>query len=298
MKTKVAVVGSGNIGSDLLVKLQRSTVLQPVLLVGVDPTSDGLHRASEMGIDVTAGGVDDLLRDTHGASIVFEATSAQAHLANAPRYAAAGLTALDLTPAAVGPFVVPAVNLAEVRQAPNLNLVTCGGQATVPVVAAIASVTTVSYAEIVSSLASRAAGPGTRANIDEFVNTTSRALVDVGGARAGKAIIILNPADPPIRMRNTVLCAVPPDANHEAITWAVHDYVQAVQRYAPGYRLKAGPVFEPEQGPGGTTVVQVFLEVTGAADYLPSYAGNLDIITAAAVETAEQLVRESAGAAA
>ena len=297
MRTKVAVVGSGNIGSDLLVKLQRSTVLEPVLLVGVDPGSDGLRRARELGIDATSGGVDELLRDPRGAQIVFEATSAQAHLANAPRYAAAGLTALDLTPAAVGPFVVPAVNLAAVRQAPNLNLVTCGGQATVPIVSAIAGITAVCYAEIVSSLASRAAGPGTRANIDEFVDTTTRALVEVGGATRGKALIILNPADPPVRMRNTVLCAVPPNADQEAITLAVHDAVRTVQRYAPGYRLKAGPVFEPGRGPGGTTVVHVFLEVTGAADYLPAYAGNLDIMTAAAVQTAELLVRQSAGAA-
>jgi len=298
MRTKVAVVGSGNIGSDLLVKLQRSAVLEPVLLVGVDPGSDGLRRARELGIDATADGVDELLRDPRGAQIVFEATSARAHLANAPRYTAAGLMALDLTPAAVGPFVVPAVNLDAVRQAPNLNLVTCGGQATVPIVAAIASVTPVGYAEIVSSLASRAAGPGTRANIDEFVETTTRALVEVGRAARGKAIIILNPAEPPIRMRNTVLCAVPPDADQDAITSAVHDAVRAVQRYAPGYRLKAGPVFEPNRGPSGTTVVHAFLEVTGAADYLPAYAGNLDIITAAAVETAEQLVHQSAGAAA
>ncbi len=294
MRTRVAVVGSGNIGSDLLVKLLRSEHLEPVLLVGVDPGSDGLARARALGVEVTAAGVDDLLHDLRGVEIVFDATSAHAHLANAPRFAAAGLTALDLTPAAVGPFVVPAVNIDDVREAPNLNLVTCGGQATVPIVAAVASVTPVAYAEIVSSLASRAAGPGTRANIDEFVDTTGRALVEVGGARDGKAIIVLNPADPPVRMRNTVLCVVAADADTDAITQAVQAMVETVQGYAPGYRLKAGPVFEPDRGPGGTTVVSTFLEVTGAADYLPAYAGNLDIMTAAAVATAERLVARRA----
>jgi acetaldehyde dehydrogenase len=293
--TGCAVVGSGNIGTDLLKKLLKSPVLEPVLMVGIDPGSEGLRRARDLGVDATAGGVEDLLADTRGARFVFEATSAKAHTANAPRYRQAGLVALDLTPAAVGPFVVPAVNLAGLREAPNLNLVTCGGQATVPIVAAVARAAgAVPYAEIVSSLASKAAGPGTRANIDEFTETTSAAIERVGGAEHGKAIIILNPAEPPLRMRNTVMVAVPPGTDEAAVTGSVEEMVASVQRYAPGYALKAGPVFDPGQGPGGTTKVSVFLEVTGAGDYLPPYAGNLDIMTAAAVATAEALARAGA----
>jgi acetaldehyde dehydrogenase len=291
MGTRCAIVGSGNIGTDLLKKLLKSPTLEPVLMVGIDPASDGLRRARELGVDTTAGGVDDLLADTRGAEFVFEATSAHAHEANAPRYLEAGLIALDLTPAAVGPFVVPAVNIDQLRAAPNLNLVTCGGQATVPMVAAISRAATVVYAEIVSTLASRAAGPGTRANIDEFTETTALALTRVGGAEQGKAIIILNPAEPPITMRNTVMCAVAPDSDEAAVERSVTEMVARVQRYVPGYQLKAGPVFDTGAGPGGTTKVSVFLEVTGAADYLPAFAGNLDIMTAAAVATAEALAR-------
>jgi acetaldehyde dehydrogenase len=289
---RCAVVGSGNIGTDLLKKLVKSPLLDPVLMVGIDPASHGLRQARDLGVEATAGGVDDLLADTRGARFVFEATSAGAHTANAPRYRAAGLVALDLTPAAVGPFVVPAVNLASLREAPNLNLVTCGGQATVPIVAAIARAAgAVPYAEIVSSLASRAAGPGTRANIDEFTETTAAAIERVGGASRGKAIIILNPAEPPLTMRNTVMAGVRPAVDEAAVTAAVEEMVATVRRYVPGYSLRAGPVFDPGQGPGGTTKVSVFLEVTGAGDHLPPYAGNLDIMTAAAVATAEALAK-------
>ena len=293
---RCAIVGSGNIGSDLLVKLRRSPHLEPVLMVGIDPASDGLARARELGIATTDQGVDALLEDPHGAELVFEATSARAHQANAPRYEEAGLTALDLTPAAVGPFVVPPVNLDRVAHLPNLNLVTCGGQATVPIVAAISRRTEVHYAEIVSTLASRAAGPGTRANIDEFTETTALALERVGGAERGKAIIVLNPADPPLIMRNSVFCAVDADADRVAIAESVAQMAETVASYVPGYRVKAGPVFDPGMGPGGTMRISVFLEVTGAADYLPAYAGNLDIMTAAAVATAEALAVSRVGA--
>ncbi len=295
-RARAAIVGSGNIGTDLLVKLLRSDYAEPALLVGIDPESDGLRRARQLGVEATAGGVDELLRDPRGADFVLEATSAHAHLANAPRYAEAGLVALDLTPAMVGPFVVPSVNLDSVRSAPNLNMVTCGGQATVPIVAALSSVADVPYAEIVASLASRAAGPGTRANIDEFTTTTSLALQRVGGAGRGKAIVILNPAEPPVIMRNTVFCGVDPAADEAALATSVAEMVERVRTYVPGYRLKAGPIFDRDAGPQGTTKVSVWLEVTGAADYLPSYAGNLDIMTAAAVATVERLAQERAGA--
>ncbi|RIV39221.1 acetaldehyde dehydrogenase (acetylating) [Micromonospora radicis] len=288
-RLRCAVVGSGNIGSDLLLKLRRSTVLEPRLLVGIDPASDGLRRARRLGIEATAGGVDALLAAAPDIDLVFEATSAAAHLANAPRYRAAGLTVLDLTPAAVGPYVVPAVNLTEVRAEPNLNLVTCGGQATVPIVAAISRIAPVSYAEIVATIASRAAGPGTRANIDEFTETTADALCRVGGAARGKAIIILNPADPPLIMRNTVFAAVAADTDVDAVTESIERMVETVQGYVPGYRMSAPVQITPRGGPDGGLRVSVFLQVTGAADYLPSYAGNLDIITAAAIATAERI---------
>lgn len=289
MAVRCAVVGSGNIGSDLVEKIRRSGVLEMALLVGIDPDSDGLRRARTAGVDTTSDGVDALLDRAGEIDLVFEATSAGAHAANAPRYRAAGLTALDLTPAAVGPFVVPAVNLDQVRAAPNLNLVTCGGQATVPIVAAVRAVAEVPYAEIVATIASRAAGPGTRANIDEFTETTASAVESVGGAARGKAIIILNPANPPLIMRNTVFCAVDPAVDEDALCRSVQAAVARVASYVPGYRMVADPVVEPGAGPRGTTKVSVFLQVTGAGDYLPAYAGNLDIITAAAVATAERL---------
>ncbi|TFD52279.1 acetaldehyde dehydrogenase (acetylating) [Cryobacterium frigoriphilum] len=288
MSLRCAVVGSGNIGSDLIRKLERSELLIPSLLVGVDPESDGLKRARAAGIEATHEGVQVLLDRADEFDVVFEATSAHVHTLNAPRYLEAGLFALDLTPAAVGPYVVPAVNLDLVAGQRNLNMVTCGGQATVPMVAAISRVTTVEYAEIVSTISSRAAGPGTRANIDEFTETTSDALVKVGGAKRGKAIIVLNPANPPIMMRNTVFAAVDANVDPQAIIDSVNEMVAAVQAYVPGYELVSEPQIDRGAGPRGTTKVSIFLRVAGAGDYLPAYAGNLDIITAASIAAAER----------
>lgn len=288
---RCAVVGSGNIGSDLVEKLRRSTILEPVLLVGIDPDSDGLRRARAVGVEAISDGVPALLERAAEIDLAIEATSAAAHTEHAPLYAAAGLTALDLTPAAIGPFVVPAVNLENVSEAPNLNLVTCGGQATVPIVAAIASVAPVGYAEIVSTISSRAAGPGTRANIDEFTETTARALEVVGGAERGKAIIVLNPAKPPLIMRNTVFVSVSDGSDASAIIDAVDEMVRRVATYVPGYELVAPVQVDPGAGPGNTTKVSAFLRVRGAGDYLPEFAGNLDIITAAAVATGERLAQ-------
>jgi acetaldehyde dehydrogenase len=292
----VAVVGSGNIGTDLLRKLLRSPVLEPRLLVGIDPASDGLRRAQGWGVEATADGVEALfasLRRT-GIRVVYEATSAKVHAAYAPRYLEAGLVAIDLTPAAVGPAVVPPVNLADNLERPNLNLITCGGQATIPVVAAVRRVTDVPYAEIVSTIASRSAGPGTRANIDEFTLTTARGLETIGGAVMGKAIIILNPAEPPILMRNTVYCALPAGADRGAVEVSVRSMAAEVAAYVPGYRIK-GITFDdgPYVTPGGDAAgrVTVLLEVTGNGDYLPQFAGNLDIMTASAVRVGETLAR-------
>ena len=291
-KLTAAIVGPGNIGTDLLVKLLRSDVIEVRSMVGVDPASDGLARAREMGVEASAEGVDWLLKQDPLPDFVFEATSARAHLANAPRYAEAGVTALDLTPAAVGPYVCPAVNLAELHEAPNLNLITCGGQATIPIVHAVSSVVPVAYAEIVASIASRSAGPGTRANIDEFTETTAAAIEQVGGAVRGKAIIILNPVKPPMIMRDTVFCAIPADADHDAITASIEQRVAEVQEYVPGYTLRAKPQYdEPRDIWNGMARVAVFLQVRGNGDYLPPWAGNLDIMTAAAARAAEQLAR-------
>jgi acetaldehyde dehydrogenase len=283
-----AIVGPGNIGTDLLAKLRRSEHVEVRYMVGVDPTSDGLARARDLGLEVSAEGVDWLLSRDELPDLVFEATSARAHIANAPRYAQAGIQAIDLTPAAIGPLVCPPVNLGEHLDAPNVNMTTCGGQATVPMVAAVSRVVPVPYAEIVASVASKSAGPGTRANIDEFTVTTARAVETIGGARRGKAIIILNPVEPPMIMRDTVFCAIPPDADQNAIMQSVHDMVSSVQQYVPGYKLRADPQFDPPSDDwNGQARVAIFLEVRGNGDYLPDWAGNLDIMTAAAARVGD-----------
>jgi acetaldehyde dehydrogenase len=271
-------------------KLRRSERLDVRYMVGVDPASDGLRRAAELGVQTSAEGVEWLLNRPEPPELVFEATSAKAHEANAKRYAEAGIQAVDLTPAAVGPFVCPPVNLPGHIDAENVNMITCGGQATIPIVTAVSRVTPVPYAEIVASIASRSAGPGTRANIDEFTETTARGIEQVGGAARGKAIIILNPATPPMVMRDTVFCAIAPDADRDAITESVHRMVAEVQQYVPGYTLRADPQFDdPRAGWSGRARVGVFLEVRGNGDYLPEWAGNLDIMTAAAARVGDLL---------
>jgi acetaldehyde dehydrogenase len=290
-RATAAVVGSGNIGTDLLAKLLRSETLSPRYMVGVEPESAGLANARAAGLEVSADGVDWLLGRDEPPDVVFEATSAKAHAANAPRYEAAGIPAVDLTPAAIGPYLVPAVNAGAHAGAPNINLVTCGGQATVPIVAAVTRVTPVPYAEIVASIASRSAGPGTRANIDEFTRTTARGLEVVGGAHRGKAIIVLNPAEPPVLMRDTIFCAIDPDADREAIGASIERMVADVAAYVPGYRLVAPPQFDDARPEWDDRArVTVLLEVEGNGDHLPPYAGNLDIMTAAAVRAGEALV--------
>lgn len=283
-----AIVGPGNIGTDLLVKLQRIGDIDVRYMVGIDPDSAGLARARELGVETSAEGVDWLLNRSDIPDLVFDATSASAHARHAPAYRSAGLTAIDLTPAAVGPFICPVVNLGDHIDVPNINMITCGGQATIPIVHAVSRVTPVAYAEIVASISSRSAGPGTRANIDEFTETTAQAVETVGGAQRGKAIIILNPVEPPMIMRDTVFCAISPDADRDAIADSIHETVSAVQHYVPGYRLVAQPQFDdPLPGWNERARVSVFLEVRGNGDYLPPWAGNLDIMTAAAVRASE-----------
>jgi acetaldehyde dehydrogenase len=297
------VIGSGHIGTDLMIKVIRLPGnLEMGAMVGIDPGSDGLARAARLGVPTTHEGVQGLIAmpGFEEIDIVFDATSAGAHRANAATLAPYGKRLIDLTPAAIGPFVVPAVNLPEHLDEPNVNMVTCGGQATIPVVAAIARIVDVPYAEIVASIASKSAGPGTRANIDEFTETTSHAITTVGGARRGKAIIILNPAEPPLIMRDTVLALVhDPDGRHQAeIRDSVHEMVADVAEYVPGYRLKQGVQFStvhPDEmhtlvGDSPVThKVTVFLEIEGAAHHLPAYAGNLDIMTSAALRVAERI---------
>ncbi|MDT4891081.1 MAG: acetaldehyde dehydrogenase [Pseudonocardiales bacterium] len=298
-KASAAIVGSGNIGTDLLYKLRRSQLIEPRWMVGVDPASEGLKRAADLGLETTSDGVDALLARAELPDLVFEATSAYVHRENAPRYQQAGIRAIDLTPAAIGPYVVPPANLREHLDAANVNMITCGGQATIPMVYAVSRVVEVPYAEIVATVASTSAGPGTRANIDEFTRTTSRGVEVIGGAQRGKAIIVLNPADPPMIMRDTIFCAIPEDADRDAIAASVRAVVAAVQSYVPGYRLLQDPQFEdPSDVSGGMARVSIFVEVEGAGDYLPPYAGNLDIMTAAATKVGEEMARILIGASA
>ncbi|WP_437883247.1 acetaldehyde dehydrogenase (acetylating) [Pseudomonas sp. LRF_L74] len=298
-RCKVAIIGSGNIGTDLMIKvLRHGQHLEMAALVGIDPASDGLARARRLGVATTAGGLEGLLGlpgfDEIG--IVFDATSAQAHGRHNEALQAHGVKVIDLTPAAIGPYVIPAINLDDEWQAANINMVTCGGQATIPIVKAISQVTTVHYAEIVAAISSRSAGPGTRANIDEFTETTSRAIERLGGAQRGKAIIILNPAEPPPIMRDSVFVLCEP-AGHQAIAASIETMVARVRDYVPGYRLKQQVQFEaidtpinvPGLGLRQGLKVSVFLEVEGAAHYLPAYAGNLDIMTSAALACAERI---------
>jgi acetaldehyde dehydrogenase len=301
-KTAVAILGSGNIGTDLMIKiLERSDRLELAMLVGIDPDSDGLARAKSLGVATTHDGIEGLMSSAvwDDVALVFDATSARAHEHHAPLLAEHGKLAVDLTPAAIGPYVVPIANLEDHVGATNVNMVTCGGQATIPVVWALSQVGQVPYAEIVASISSRSAGPGTRANIDEFTQTTARGIEQVGGAARGKAIIILNPAEPPLIMRDTVYALVESD-DEAAMEQAVRDAVKQVAEYVPGYRLVKPPVFErvdnltiPGEGEFSGTKVSTFLEVEGAGDYLPKYAGNLDIMTSAGLRMGELMIERA-----
>ncbi|MGE8443060.1 MAG: acetaldehyde dehydrogenase TesF [Comamonas testosteroni] len=288
-KIKCALIGPGNIGTDLLMKLQRSPILEPVWMVGIDPESDGLKRAREMGIKTTAEGVDGLLPfvKEDGIQIAFDATSAYVHAENSRKLNELDVLMIDLTPAAIGPYCVPSVNLAEkvAEKAMNVNMVTCGGQATIPMVAAVSRVQAVSYGEIVATVSSRSVGPGTRKNIDEFTRTTSGAVEKIGGAQKGKAIIVINPAEPPLIMRDTIHCLTVDTPKPAEIEASVHAMIKEVQKYVPGYKLVNGPVIDGNR-------VSIYMEVEGLGDYLPKYAGNLDIMTAAAARTAEMFAEE------
>jgi acetaldehyde/propanal dehydrogenase len=288
-KIKCALIGSGNIGTDLIYKIQRSKVLEPVWMVGIDAGSEGLARARDMGMKTTADGVDGLLPyvQQDEIQIAFDATSAYVHAENSRKLNELGVMMIDLTPAAIGPLCVPTVNLREHAQRVemNVNMISCAGQATIPIVNAVVQVQAVDYAEIVASLASRSVGPGTRANLDEFTYTTSGAIVSVGGARRGKALGIINPADPPMIMRNTISCLTDDEPDQAGIIESVLSMIEDVQEYVPGFRLVNGPLFDGKR-------VSVFMEVAGLGDYLPRYAGNLDIMTAAACRTAEMFAGE------
>jgi acetaldehyde/propanal dehydrogenase len=288
-KINVALIGSGNIGTDLMIKALRSNNINPVWMVGIDENSDGLLRAEKAGLKTTAQGIDGLLPfiESDNIKIAFDATSAYVHAENNEKLARFGVTVIDLTPAAVGPFCIPPVNLEQLLLADesNVNMVTCGGQATIPIIAAISQIQSVDYGEIIATISSKSAGPGTRKNIDEFTRTTASAIESIGGAKKGKAIIVLNPAEPPLMMRDTVHCLTENTPDQAAITESVLAMIKEVQVYVPGYNLKNGPVFDGNR-------VSVFLEVSGLGDYLPTYAGNLDIMTASALRTAEMLAKK------
>ncbi len=291
-KIKAALIGSGNIGTDLMYKTLRSPWIEPTWMVGIDEGSDGLAKAREKGLSTTAAGIDGLLPHLKkdGIRIAFDATSAYVHPENARKLAANGVVVIDLTPAAIGPYCVPSVNLSEHvgKGEMNVNMVSCGGQATIPMVAAVSRVQPVAYAEIVATVASRSAGPGTRKNIDEFTRTTASGIERVGGARRGKAIIILNPAEPPLLMRDVVHCLTEGEPDQAAIRASILAMIAEVQKYVPGYQLKNGPVFDGKR-------VSIYLEVACLGDYLPRYAGNLDIMTAAALRTGELIAEEMSG---
>lgn len=288
-RIKCAIVGSGNIGTDLLYKLQRSESLEPAWMVGIEPESEGLARARQAGLKTTHEGVDGLVPhvEDDGIQIAFDATSAYVHQDNSDKLTALGVLMIDLTPASIGPYCVPPVNLAEHagKGERNVNMVSCGGQATIPMVAAVSRVQKVPYGEIVATVASKSVGPGTRKNIDEFTRTTSAGVEQVGGAEKGKAIIVINPADPPLIMRDTIHCVTEDEPDREAITESVHAMVRDVQKYVPGYQLKNGPVFDGNR-------VTTYMEIEGLGDFLPTYAGNLDIMTASAAQTAEMFADE------
>ncbi|MFS0553862.1 acetaldehyde dehydrogenase (acetylating) [Brevibacillus sp. 179-C9.3 HS] len=284
-KVKIAILGSGNIGTDLMYKIERSEWLELGVMIGIDPESEGLKRARERGYPVIDNGIDGFLKRSELADIVFDATSAKTHLQHDKLLRKMNKQMIDLTPAAIGPFVVPSVNLGEHLDAPNVNMITCGGQATIPIVHAINRVASVEYAEIVATVASKSAGPGTRANIDEFTRTTAKGIEVIGGAKRGKAIIILNPAEPPIIMRDTIHALFTENGKEAEIIDSIQKMVASVQTYVPGYRLINAPIFDGNR-------VTVFIEVEGAGDFFPPYSGNLDIMTAAAVKVGEELAKK------
>ena len=289
-KLKAVIIGPGNIGTDLLMKMQRSEWIEPVWMVGIDPDSAGLQRAAEMGIKISTTGIDGILDKVieDDIRVAFDATSAYVHAENSRKLNELGVIMIDLTPAAIGPFCIPPVNLKQHAEKleMNVNMVTCGGQATIPMVAAVSQIQEVEYGEIIATVSSRSVGPGTRQNIDEFTRTTSGAVEKVGGAKKGKAIIIINPAEPPLMMRDTVHCLTTDTPDQAKITKSVHEMVKQVQKYVPGYKLVNGPIFDGNK-------VSVFMEVKGLGDFLPEYAGNLDIMTAAALRTAEMFAEEA-----